>query len=292
MNTKLMRQLSICGIDIQSYLLLKRGFKPVIRLDVTENNPNNIENFIKVSETHVFIKTFDEYYDQKLSRPLSFAYISLSEDLAQEAYEANKTRDLKSLGKLLGYPECCIDSFIRNLGTSVNHMIESFLNTKTKLSFYCNSLFNFDSKVDEYLNKIYHDYYNIFTANDNFFLIRHMPCAFDCKKSIEIGRKTLEILEEELPELAEKIVFALKKPILYFDYFNWIVFYGNLKDNVLYYSKVLPYKSLFPGNNLKIIKEGNRIEVLDDKIIVYKDSKFLLKIEKQDKYKGVIMDFS
>jgi len=119
-----------------------------------------------------------------------------------------------------------------------------------------------------------------------------MPCAFDCKKSIQIGKKTSKILEEELPELAEKIVFALKKPILYFDYFNWIIFYGNVKDNVLYYSKVLPYKSLFPENNLKIIKEGNRIEVLDDKIIVYKDSKVLLKIEKQDKYKGVIMNFS
>jgi hypothetical protein len=124
-------------------------------------------------------------------------------------------------------------------------------------------------------------------------LIKHIPCSFDCKESIKIGKITLKILRKEMPQLAEEIVYALKRPVLYFDYFNWIVFDGEVNNkNELEYSQVLPYKSLFPKEKVDIVKRGNSLRVFDDKIIVSKNEDILLEIPKEEKYGGILIDFS
>ncbi len=38
-------------------------------------------------------------------------YISKSEELLERAYEAEKKDDKKEFGRLLGYPECCVNFF-------------------------------------------------------------------------------------------------------------------------------------------------------------------------------------
>lgn len=289
-----MEQLQMCGIDPQSYFLLKSGLKPVIRIGTTKNELDYLVEFVNNYKVFNIIKKFDnKFYGEKLEKPILIAYVSLSQDLAEEAYEAEKNQDRKTLGKLLGYPSCCVDNFIKKCADfNTEFTIESFLNTKVKPSFYCNSVFNFDSKLNRDSVRVFQKIHKIFLDTEYFFLVKHIPCSFDCKETIEIGKRTLEILEKETPEIAQKILSTLKKPVLYFDYFSWIVFDGYVRDNTLFYSKVLPYKSLFPEIDLKIIKEGNKFEIFDDKINVYKDNKILLTIEKQGKYRGIILDFS
>jgi len=284
---ELIEQLTRFGIDPQSYLLLKAGLKPVIRTEVGQSIIPFSEKISRYSKIFILVKRFDEYYDLELTEPLFYAYTSLSEELSYDTYEADMNQDRKKLGKLLGYPDCCVDYYLKEMvKVSIERIIGPLLNTKTKPSFYCNSIFNFDSKVDGW-DKIFLKGYEIC----RLFLIRHMPCSFDCKESIKIGKKTLELLERELPELAKEIVSALKRPVLYFDYFNWIVFDGEVQNNELQYKQVLPYKSLFPKDKLNIIKQGNRLEVLDDKILISKDDKLISNIDKEDKYKGVLIDF-
>jgi len=292
MNT--IEQLKLCGIDPQSYFLLKNNQKPVIRIVINENIRNDLQNFSKGSGIFVLMKKFKKiFYGNMLETPIVCAYFSLSKELAQKAYKAEKNEDRLKFGKLLGYPDCCIKDFIKNLDKEKDYTILSYKNTKGKTSFFCNNIFNFDSKLDSKNTlKIFEDNYKLFNKFNNLFLIRHVPCSFDCKESIKIGKKTLEILKKEMPEFTEKIVNAIKRPILYFDYFNWIVFDGEVNGNELKYNQVLPHESLFQKHKIKKIKEGNKLVVSDNKIDIFKNNKILFEIKKEDKFKGIIFDFN
>jgi len=291
MNIANIEQLMFVGMDYQSYFLLKEGFKPVIRVATSKELIEEFKKICKNLGLSVLVKEFSEIYGTKLEKASFNAYISNSKESAEEAYEVERGGDRKTFGKLLGYPACCVDKFIENLKSPVDYTIQTFLNTKTNPSFYCNFIFNFDSKLDDGGIKIYQENYRIFNKTKLYFLIRHMSCSFDCKKSIEIGKKTLEILNREMPQLAESIVHALKRPVLYLDYFNWLVFNGEINGNELVYKEVLLYDSLFPKEKLELIKRGNVVKVFDEKIQVLKDENILLEIPKKDRYKGVLIDF-
>jgi hypothetical protein len=281
------------GMDIQSYLLVKTGVKPVMRLCIDKSKRNKLEDIARKIGLCILIKTFPKLYSQKLEQALTFAYLSLSDELLRQTYEAEKINDRETLGRLLGYPDCCVKEFLKSFNNETDFTLCSLLNTKTKPSFYCNSIFNLESKLS--LTNITYQILNnrnIFKESNTLFLIRHLPCSFDCKESIRLGKKTLELLEEHIPHLASKIVDALKRPVLYFDYFNWIVFDGIVRGNTLEYTNILPYETLVPGKIIEKIKTGNKIEVFDDKIVVFKDKEVVLDIKKQDKYRGILIDFT
>ncbi len=141
---ELIEQLNRIKIDPQSYFLLKAGFKPVIRMCCDNKDidyiVDDLEKFCKNHKIHILIKKVDdEFYDSKIKETLSLVYLSTSKDTAERTYGAEKNQDRETLGELLGYPECCVDNFIKNLkGSSVDMIINSLLNTKTKPYFYCN----------------------------------------------------------------------------------------------------------------------------------------------------------
>jgi len=124
------------------------------------------------------------------------------------------------------------------------------------------------------------------------YLISHIPCSFNCKESIKTEKDILKVLKIEAPDFAEKTVNALKKVFLFFDDFNWVVFDGKVKNNELKDYKVLPYKSLIPKEKIKLIKEGNKIKIFNDEVLIIKDDETLLKIPKREKYDGIFIDFN
>jgi hypothetical protein len=279
------------SLDIQSFLLLKNDIKPVIRIGL----PPDIEYFKhfitkKLGLEMIIIKN-TELYDQKLDSPVFNAYISKSSVLADQAAKAEIMGDRIKLGILLGYPKCCVEYFCRTLGKEKT--ISSFINTKSKPSFYCNNLFVYDSKLESE-NSI-----SFFNSNrtkldqySHLFLIRHVPCSYDCKESINLGRKTLSFLKKEKPEIASNIINALKRPVIYFDYFRWAVLDGFVKYNTIFYKKVLPFESFLERNILEKIMEGNSIVVTEKRITVFKNQSEIYSINKKDKFDGFILDFS
>lgn len=94
-----------------------------------------------------------------------------------------------------------------------------------------------------------------------------------------------------MPALAKEITTALKQPVLYFDYFNWLVFNGKAEGNKLFYNQILPYRSFFPEEKATAIKKGNRLIVDDEKISIFKGKTLIAKINKENQYKGVLVDF-
>ncbi|NIO20595.1 MAG: DUF483 domain-containing protein [Candidatus Aenigmarchaeota archaeon] len=289
-----LKYLKMCNIDVQSYLLLKAGLKSVIRTCLPEDSVKKFQNILEKLGVKVLIKRVDLLYGEPPKNPLYNVYISLSKKLAKSAYETEISGNRLAFGKLLGYPKCCVENFIENIkeGSSLkgnpDFMIRSYKKTKTKPSFYCNSLFLFDSKLSNVELKIYLKNLSIFSKTEHLFLIKHIPCSFDCKKSIKIGRVTLKLLKEHEPSLAKEIVNAVKRQVLYFDYFRWIVCEGKINGNEMSYKKVFPYKSLLDGKFMKKLKQGNRIEIKKDKTVIMSDNKKIFELPKE----GILLDFT
>jgi len=270
----MLKELDICSIDPQSYLLLKEGSKPVIRVGIERSGLEEAKKSARRMGLKLMIKEFKQLYGGKLTEPLINVYYSLNKELCRKAYQAEKEGNRKKFGQLLGYPECCVSNFIESLIKELDLTLVSMQNVKTRTSFYCNNLFVFDSKLRSFDIPIYRNHLDIFDNPTvrNLFLIRHTPCSFDCKKSIRIGKITLKLLKNNFPDLAKEISNALKNPVLYWNYFEWIMLKGHTEDNILKYKEILDYESLVKKEIKDMVGEGNHIKISSDKMVIFNDT--------------------
>jgi hypothetical protein len=271
-------------IDVQSYLLLKNGIKPVIRTGI--NNDVMFGYIRNLCQREGFsLKTGTlEMFGNKWR----VGYISRKSELAEKACELERDNNIMEYGRLLGYPDCCIKNWMARIHRGDDMVIESFI--KTKPSFYCNNIFNFESRIDPH-REIGQGSGKIFDKSCHNFLIRHIPCSFDCKESIEIGKKTLELLEMNVPDFAKGVVNVIKKPVLYFDSFRWVVFDGTARGNRLFYKGIASVDSLIEKSLLDKLSKGNELEVTDKHINIIMSGDLLFKMVKKDRYNGVLIGF-
>ena len=281
--------LELALIDLQSYLLIKAGMKPVFRIALRPGAQISDE-IAKKLEVVFEIKKFDTLYGSVFEKPVEILYIALSSKAIGAAYEAEATGDRLALGKLLGYPECCVRGFIESLSAEAEFIASAFKRTKTKPSFFCNGIFNIESKWLCGSNSFQQDE-KIFSDFNRLFLIKHIPHALDCPESIKIGRKTLELLRKESPEFAKEIVEALNKPVLYFNYFDWLAFRGKVSGPELIYDQVILNRSYSSDDKINKISQGNRLRVSDKKITIYKDKKVISELIKKNEDDGFLIDF-
>lgn len=94
----------------QELLAVKEGIKPVMRTGLGSNYAikNKLTEFCKEFNLHMVIKSFTSIHGEEFE---NIVYVSKSKELTKQAYEAEKGRDVKKLGELLGYPECCVNFY-------------------------------------------------------------------------------------------------------------------------------------------------------------------------------------
>lgn len=161
--------------------------------------------------------------------------------------------DSIKFGYDLGYPDCCVKFFLKyNDWRYFSHLYETFKNTKGKPSFLANPL----------------------TRLTSLSYISHLPCAFNCKKTIEKSKKLRSLIRAREPEFIKKVDQILKKPflVLYEDMIYG--FDGKVVKNRLYYQKVY-----FLGNDLNLnlyqskLESGDNLFVKEKSIFIFKGKK-------------------
>ena len=101
--------------------------------------------------------------------------------------------DHRAMGRLLGYPECCINSFINHHET--NH----------KTILYPGSV-GMHQKIFLKSAMMHHPYYyNILRRHKGLSFFSHIPCSAQCSKSHGIGRMRSMIIEDYDYELYDYI---------------------------------------------------------------------------------------
>ena len=125
-------------------------------------------------------------------------------------------------GKLLWYPDCCVESFMETDG-------------------YDNTLFHmFSSKLHDYMNCS--NYLNQF----EYPILHHIACSFECRESIELAEKILPFYIKSANLNTEHLnrMFSEKTYIL-FGSLNWIKienekysFWSRIKNNDPLFEKI------------------------------------------------------
>lgn len=120
-------------------------------------------------------------------------------------------------GKVLGYPDCCVRFFSTyNDWLKCSYLYESYRNTRTKPSFLCNP----------------------FLKDTAFTYIYHMPCSYDCKKTIELAGKLRKEIKKREPLYVKLADQYLKMPFLVFYERKFYMFDGAAwKGDMLTYKK-------------------------------------------------------
>lgn len=126
--------------------------------------------------------------------------------------------DLLNYGYVLGYPECCIRFFRRfNDWIRYSHLYEIYKNTKGRPSFLCNP----------------------FLKDTPYSYIYHMPCSYNCVKTINLVKGLRKEIQKREPHFVRLTDQYLKMPFLVFYERKFYYFKGaTLKNNFLKYKRV------------------------------------------------------
>jgi len=173
-------------------------------------------------------------------------------------------------GKTLGYPDCCIQSFLKfNNWKLYSHPYESYRRTqrisgKAQGSYYCNN----------------------FLMDNFYFLIHNIPCSYNCKETI---RQATEI-EKEIagvePEYIEEAVEMLKKPLLVFGERHFIIFDGiNISGGLKYSDSLYIDNPGRPEDTIDFyndVEKGNILRISKDKITIFREDKLIKEVQKNE----------
>lgn len=224
--------------------------------------------------------------------------ISKNKEIAKDLIIAQRERDHYEIGKLLGYPECCIKKWMnRKYRPWSKEAIAESCDISKDYYFQNNNIYNFSSRLGprrEHLKMQkecikMNQRLKINLTQIQF--ISHVPCSYDCKGSLAIGHQTYDLLLDFSPWLAKRLKQVLIRPMLVFDLFSWVAFDGIGKDNCLDYKKIVYPRSLVDEKIIKKISQGCRLEVGDEEIKIYKNNKTIQEIKKQDKNDGILLNF-
>lgn len=181
-----LKQLFGSNMKAQEALLVWNEIKPCLRQLFYESELPAIREFcenqgLSLFESDFYVRLDSNGFTNKGERTqnksnLKVVYISQQSIIAELARDAEKVNDHVSLGKLLGYPECCIRYFITHF-SSLN--------------------FNPQIKCDGLLN--------ISKREDDICLLSHFPCSCNCNKSHQIAQEYLQELERVDGEYTKKL---------------------------------------------------------------------------------------
>ena len=287
-----------CG-SIVDIIAVKNGLKPLF-VSITDSR-KKIEALRKICQRMKLVFEYKSYktiseakYNQIFSSRSNTRYnIYISKDpklikrakkMMSRGFTLNKGYDYKDFNSLLGYPFCCVESFLKD--KSAVEDLKPYISNK--IPFYNN---------------------NLLTGTiSNCHLSSYEPCSYNCKKTSQLNKRILAAIKKEIPDYYQFLTKYLKKPLLIWiddqrpefgllDSLISIVFEGILKNGILKYKKIYPH---FPINksinllnspsekDLYFLTEGNKLVIEKKYIKIYKNDFFLHKI-KRSQYSAILI---
>ena len=201
-------------------LYLMHGLKPVVRQGFYETELEKIRLFcqknnlaLETSPYKVVLSERQGYsnkgFKAKIEDPRSgmlFVYISKDPQKAAMADAFEYKNDTRGLGLILGYPECCVDFFIKN----------EPVRSKLDNDYITCTLQNSEGTKFPYFT-------NISKRQQDITLLNHFPHSFNCQRSITMAKKHMQLLAELDPQLAMQFAKELKCKVMIHD--KYVEFY-------------------------------------------------------------------
>lgn len=220
-------------------IYVAEGLKEVSRIIVNDEQAEKITQTLNSLNLKVSISDFKIKKEIDDSRQYSdkgfriaknspekgqvFLYVSRKQENAEKAKFYEYDNDHYNFGNILGYPECCVNFFIKNFP------IES----KKKNDYVLTSLRNSEGYVFPFYN-------NTAIRHLDITLLSHFPCSFNCKASLETAKRNLKLIRTLAQELNQIFEGFLKSAVIYTAYDGIFVLRDfNLKGNEIYYNGII-----------------------------------------------------
>lgn len=133
-------------------------------------------------------------------KAMRFFYISKNEKVIKHLQEQEKKQNAKTVGGLLGYPQCCIEFFLRyekEKALSDNDFADKVCENSQEKSTESGP----EDSARGTVGGKYPFYVNILARYEDNCIISHFPCSFACKETQVIGKKYADALKALAPEL-------------------------------------------------------------------------------------------
>lgn len=223
---------------------------------------------------------FDYRPDKSIDTERRFyVYISKQQRIAEfvrkSLEEHNSTDSISEVGKLFGYPQCCIERHCPPFRPEENDYDGGF-------SDFLFAYQRTAGRPSWYLNN---------SNNIKHFLISHLPCSYDCKASISYAKKLFLFIRKTNPGFADRIRQNLQNTILILNNkspHSVVSFFGfrRTNDDVFEYEKSSYYGEKYP------FQRGNKIIIYNDRLTVKKDDLTLFTYMKKSENDAFFIDFS
>jgi len=278
-EAKYINELHVAGIWRQDLLSVIFNLRPCFRLEINDKNLTFLKR--RLSGLNLKMTTYIYPPAQKLTAIIGKNKLILDQakniDLSFSGYHR-----IFKMGKILGYPECCINEFIKEFIARQNLPLFSLKNCirKDKLDFKLNYLYSFETRVLAHpsteLNKLNRlDY-----LGWNKYLIPHIPCSFECRTSKKYAQKPFSIIKKYSPNYVQELKFYLKNPILFINDYEFIIFKGRVNNNSIIYKKIINPNNLTKKPFLNMVNRGNQIVINNGNIQVFKNNVLLKTFKK------------
>jgi len=279
---RILSVLNFNGVYFQDSLGLLLGIRPMIRFRV---NKYSYIIFKYLCQKYKLNMIVYEYDFPKLAVVLIGRY---NKRKLEKAKRADLVHDMRTMGSLLGYPDCCVSFLKGNYSDDKSlPLCTLFSDRKDKLSFLSNYLYNFDTRVSS--GKM--DNIRLLTENKysywRIYIIPHVPCSFFCGKTLGLAKDIWSAMEKEFPLTAKMIKDILSKPIVFWDDFEFIAVSGIVGKNTVDYTKVYNVNNLMNKEWIKNINKGDKLRSAYKKTLVFKKGKEIFNIGR----KSHIFDF-
>jgi len=241
-----------------------QGVKPCIRIAVKEQMADSVEALCHVNDLY-FEKSnskiameFNGSYSTKGKwlKPDSellgyfFYYIAKSKDIAQKAKAYEQSLNYKKFGEVLGYPDCCIEFFVKNKPEE----------EQKKNDYVMPALENSSDYVFPYQNNVFVRYFDL-------AIVSHVPHSFSCGRSSIIAEKNLELLREKEKRIYDHAINLMKSAVIYLDAGIILLKGKRTGSDVFKFNKIIASQ---PSRISRFLDESllngkNIIKILDNK---------------------------
>lgn len=168
--------------------------------------------------------------------------------------------DHRRLGIAFGYPDCCVDFFIKHNDWPRFNTLADAARASTRLRWETNCLLK----------------------HSPWSTLFHMPCSFDCQATIDYSRKLLSALKEWDVGYTKHIQASLQQSFLVIsERLAYVLIDATVKDE----ARAVYNKALFVGAAAEhdsygeVLSQGNELEVSDGVVFIYNNGKLIHTVE-------------
>jgi hypothetical protein len=197
-------------------LAFVRGDKPVLYLVVPNHEVDALRSkysgaTLVCRDTPLAVEsaTGRRFYESSSGQTNTHVFVSVDAALAERAaklWEEGSSKHAAAIGELMGYPSCCVSSFVA-LGERGNNAALTYVTAARSLV----------------LKASFHGVLNTAVRR----VVPFTPCSFGCSRGVTFAERVLGALPEHV---AKPLRRALGRPVLYFDEARAVVFDGARVD--------------------------------------------------------------